>query len=453
MTNAGKSTGTSSRHPTRDEPANAQWIKSVSVDRLFGQHTFSDIRLYDVEREYPQLSFLYGENGVGKSTILRIIFSLFHDSDGPGYKSYISKLPFRSFCVEFVDGQRVELQRKDGELSGDITFVLDGPRADTTFIFRVDEDGDITETLNPKSDAHIDQIAALALPIVYVNDRRTVRSTRAEWDVRHQVARRGRTSLALSQYDSSSYDEERDPSTQGLELLLENAQRTFANRAVEAAAIASVDMDNIYLSIAESIASPITHPTRRTSHKSLLDRIESIKSYLNEFGSFSLVNAPNLDRIFDLLRQQKAAPRDQLISVIEPYVAAIEKRVEASRALTERIFSFETNVNKFLHRKRLVTSVNSNMRVMVGSAEIPIDALSSGEKHLLYLFAVSTLSHENPILIMVDEPELSLNQVWQKTLISALLDVSAQSAQYIMASHSFEIISKFKSSAVRLKYG
>ena len=64
-----------------------------------------------------------------------------------------------------------------------------------------------------------------------------------------------------------------------------------------------------------------------------------------------------------------------------------------------------------------------------------IDALSSGEKHLLVLLTIFVIEGSNRQLFMVDEPEISLNMKWQKKLLPLLHEL-APNAEIIVASHS-----------------
>ncbi len=64
-----------------------------------------------------------------------------------------------------------------------------------------------------------------------------------------------------------------------------------------------------------------------------------------------------------------------------------------------------------------------------------IDALSSGEKHLLVLLTVFVIEGSKRQLFMVDEPEISLNMKWQKKLLPLLHEL-APTAEIIVASHS-----------------
>ena len=66
-----------------------------------------------------------------------------------------------------------------------------------------------------------------------------------------------------------------------------------------------------------------------------------------------------------------------------------------------------------------------------------LGALSSGEKHLLWILVQVILVEESSI--MIDEPELSMHIDWQKDLIHSLRALNPD-AQLILATHSPEIM-------------
>ena len=64
-----------------------------------------------------------------------------------------------------------------------------------------------------------------------------------------------------------------------------------------------------------------------------------------------------------------------------------------------------------------------------------IGALSSGERHLLVLLTIFVIEGNRRHLFMVDEPEISLNMLWQRKLLPLLSEL-APNAEIIVASHS-----------------
>lgn len=83
-----------------------------------------------------------------------------------------------------------------------------------------------------------------------------------------------------------------------------------------------------------------------------------------------------------------------------------------------------------LDRASLEVSVRSKLR----DHEIPLDALSSGEKQMISLFARLYL-YPNNKLVLIDEPELSLSLDWQRKILPDILNASL-CKQVIAITHS-----------------
>lgn len=61
--------------------------------------------------------------------------------------------------------------------------------------------------------------------------------------------------------------------------------------------------------------------------------------------------------------------------------------------------------------------------------------LSSGEKQILLILLSTLLHRNNPYILLMDEPEISLHPDWQEKLITIIRKIN-QNAQIIMATHS-----------------
>lgn len=75
---------------------------------------------------------------------------------------------------------------------------------------------------------------------------------------------------------------------------------------------------------------------------------------------------------------------------------------------------------------------------LLGAIEIPFAALSSGERQILRLFYDLLRSPEVNVLIL-DEPEISLQIEWQKVLLQDILRLNP-SLQILVATHSPAIV-------------
>lgn len=82
--------------------------------------------------------------------------------------------------------------------------------------------------------------------------------------------------------------------------------------------------------------------------------------------------------------------------------------------------------------------------------EFPLDQLSSGEKQLIILFTEALLQKKSACIFIADEPEISLHISWQKLIIPTIEAINPN-AQLIIATHSPEVVGKYRSSLIHLK--
>lgn len=93
-----------------------------------------------------------------------------------------------------------------------------------------------------------------------------------------------------------------------------------------------------------------------------------------------------------------------------------------------------------LHEQRGLT-----VRVNIGAhaENLDLSDLSSGEQQIIFLAYQLTIGAEHNALILIDEPELSLHLEWQKTFISLLDRIGAETNnRYLCATHSPAIVGR-----------
>ncbi len=73
--------------------------------------------------------------------------------------------------------------------------------------------------------------------------------------------------------------------------------------------------------------------------------------------------------------------------------------------------------------------------------DIPLSALSSGEQHLLTLYYRLLFETDEATLVIIDEPEISMNVVWQRNFLKDLQRIiELRKFDVLIATHSPEVI-------------
>lgn len=106
--------------------------------------------------------------------------------------------------------------------------------------------------------------------------------------------------------------------------------------------------------------------------------------------------------------------------------------------------------NDFLIDGKELRITKDELVIDVGGYHHPIDVLSSGERHILTFLALIVVTGRNKDFIIIDEPEISLNMKWQRSLLELLKRI-APDTQIIVASHSPAIAKRHPLSLVELR--
>ena len=106
---------------------------------------------------------------------------------------------------------------------------------------------------------------------------------------------------------------------------------------------------------------------------------------------------------------------------------------------------FTQIINSRLTFKHIIISRDSGFNIVDDDnpkKTLNLSQLSSGEKQEIVLFYDLIFSTKEKLLLLIDEPEISLHISWQKKFLDDLLEVAKHSnIQVIVATHSPQIVS------------
>ena len=109
-------------------------------------------------------------------------------------------------------------------------------------------------------------------------------------------------------------------------------------------------------------------------------------------------------------------------------------------------------INSFFSNKTL--EINANEGLIIKSSNGTVlspEQLSSGEKQILFLFCRVISCADDSLIVMIDEPEISLNIKWQEKFLEAInAFIGKNNVQIIIASHSIDLINPYIESVARL---
>ncbi|WP_243698501.1 AAA family ATPase [Paracoccus alkanivorans] len=126
--------------------------------------------------------------------------------------------------------------------------------------------------------------------------------------------------------------------------------------------------------------------------------------------------------------------RSFLRQLLEVYASNKEQEqaIEAFVGVINSYWENDFDEKRFIFDK---LSVSTRVENKFTGNSLPLNALSSGEKQIVSIFARLYLSERKQFIVLIDEPELSLSMDWQKRFLPDILR-SPSCAQMVAITHS-----------------
>jgi len=114
-----------------------------------------------------------------------------------------------------------------------------------------------------------------------------------------------------------------------------------------------------------------------------------------------------------------------------------QEKIEEAKIQQQRVIDFFSTIDTFFSKtnKRIVFTEDKNIVFLNGNRQLKTNQLSSGEKQLLVILFQVFLQEEQPYILLLDEPEISLHLNWQFKLIETIQNINPN-CQLIIATHS-----------------
>jgi ABC-type cobalamin/Fe3+-siderophores transport system ATPase subunit len=429
------------------------FISSFSVEGLFGDLDYREKRLISNQALGGRLNVIFGDNGTGKTTILRLIYAALSPETNAGLRNTIAKAPFRSFSLSFSDGSLISVSKTEG-LIGPYKFTAHSEIGSIDVNVATDSDNDV-----PIQDSVTEIelfLRRFDVDVLFVDHERYVRSTYQFLSEAFLEDTDRWNALALSVsnlYEAKSRTRARDRSLQfPLAGMVDAVNNIFRAQAFRQGSQGDANASAVYLEIAKALVrKKKPGPSPKQEEIPFDAQLDELKQRTKSFLNHGLLSDYPFDDLKTLYLNATRPKQQQIAAALSPFVASIERRMSSLDVVHDLMTTFEIELNKYLKKKRAKVHALDGLTIGHGEDRLGLQDLSSGEKQLVFLLCAAVVSRGARSLILIDEPELSLNYKWQRLIAQSLSKLSSpKSTQFIMASHSIEIISRFSDTAVEL---
>lgn len=166
-----------------------------------------------------------------------------------------------------------------------------------------------------------------------------------------------------------------------------------------------------------------------------LSNLEKKRERLHKVGLLDLKQEPSLS----FIREQDVKIREVLLVYIEDS----RLKLDVYDELADKIELFLKIINDRFLKKKLTISRESGLifKSEITGNDIPLKSLSSGEQHILVLYYQLLFKLKENTLLLMDEPEISLHLSWQKKIIDDLTEIlKLNPMDVVIATHSPAVI-------------
>jgi predicted ATP-binding protein involved in virulence len=450
-------------------------LKKIEVRGLFG--TFN----HPIELKKENITLLLGENGLGKTIILKMINSFF---DSNFYELQTNM--FREFNLTFTDNSVIKIKKTESKEGSQLTIKLMVKSRKTPYSHTINFDEETIRNrrhLRAANNLYFREAAMilqkyLPYPVERIgSDRWMDHSHGIVYSTNEMIERYGKyLPPSLKKQLDTSLPDWLLKKTSSLKTKLIETQRlltktkseesayhssvikysqelieTIKNKTVAATDLAS-KLDRSY---PNRVVNKITQTTKISDLEleEGLEKLNARRELLNKVGLLDTTEE-NVIPISNAIKRQSGKNKELLKDVLQIYLDDSNQKLTIYDDLARKINLLIEIINKrFLYKKM---SIDKNKGFVFTSTrtgnDIPISGLSSGEQHELVLFFQLLFNTESESLLLIDEPEISLHISWQNQFINDLMEVIQLNNLFaLIATHSPDIINNRWELTVQLK--
>lgn len=476
-------------------------ITEIEVQGLFNQFSY---KLPSVGG-FSSAAILYGDNGVGKSTILRLAFHLLSAAGNRGHRTALKNVAFKLLVVTLSTGVVFRAERQVNSEAGEYSsgplrltierngkivceWMYNQDREERDYYYRTEydqllhhvdiKDYLISQNINPDNispsairklaggfrrksapddgikrgeRAYMEMLGEVAPTMFYVNAERRLDSD-AVADPSDELELR----RAITHNEPKRINDLVNRAREiALSQAMTSASRWVQRRAVQSANQGSTNVHSVYANVLNHLSNDYhsgSSPKSTSDFKELVKKLESIEVRTRQLEQYEIATALDMSVFKASLKSSSNEQRELSSELIKPYIESVSSRLEALDQIYETLDRFVKNINSFLTGKRLVYKLTQGFSILTSTGKLEPSQLSSGEQQLILMFCYALTARDRPSVFMIDEPEISLNVKWQRQLLQSLTEITAGSdIQFILASHSLELISQHRDRVVKLE--
>lgn len=445
-----------------DKKMNKIAVAQILIEELFGVYSY--VLPNQSGTEIEKLLIMYGDNGTGKTTILKLLFYLLSTRDKSGYKTRISETRFKKFIVRFKNGFEVGATRENSTCGTYTYYTAMNGDVLNSVVLKANPNNAIQLEPDSKEDVIfkqiLEEIKKLNITTFYLSDdRKILNSETSANDITIRDSQRiliNESDIIFSKgIERNEIKKLLNERRLELESTIERLIDWIRNRVIAGSRMGEKNSQVVFSDIIKNYITLSEANSVIKDKAALAKELDVLENRIPKFVEFGLIEGFDAKTIRSSIKKAKTGEQERFLStIISPFLESVNAKLEALEPVCKVIEVFIQTINEYFTNKTINfhLSTGFSLKQMFDNESIDFNWLSSGEKQLLLLLINTITSADDATIFIIDEPEISLNIKWQRKLIKTLLALSHENnTQFIIATHSFEVLSAYKNSVSKLE--
>ncbi|WP_432450258.1 AAA family ATPase [Aliiroseovarius marinus] len=420
------------------------YIESIEIEGFWGRK-FVSLQLN------PDLNFLIGPNGSGKTTIINLVSAVLRADIPALYSVQFDKVTIKMKAVGANRKPVIEVAKE-----------VDPKMGSLELIYTVREKASDKGTTYGVEGPYDDRIYQDAR---YLRNRRYREAGARLSRILSDLVEVNWLSIHRSSAELERRNRREDSYESSIDHKLQDISQAFSNffslLNSKAEAESKNFQEHVFLSLLEQ-----KHSDEDVLGQAFVEAEskQSVVSVLRDLGVSNAKATRSVNAHYTRTNEARANWQDKTKGLTLQDAIALSDAARVSEMLTEwrglqeqreAIFQpriqFEGIINKLFAGKEIHFDERNKPMVHLETGEtVGIEVLSSGEKQLFIILGEALLQEERPVVFISDEPELSLHVNWQSALFEHIRSLNG-SCQIISATHSPDIVGSFQDRVIKIE--